>query len=110
MRASRCSTRRSSPRPPTFSSDAGGSSTLVYITRYYVAVEVIDAIRKYAPQAKILFCNADLHFLRQLRSALLNGSANAMAEAVKVRDQELAVMRKVDVTLSYNEVEHAVIS
>ena len=87
----------------------GREFEIIYITRYYVAAEVLDAVRRHAPQAKILFCNADLHFLRQLRSAVLNGSASAIEEAVKVRDDELSVMRRVDVTLSYNEVEHAVI-
>lgn len=78
----------------------------VYITRYNVAKNYIDLIRKNT-SAKIIFNNADLHFLRELRAALQNkGNLN---QALKTRDEELAVMRQVDVVLSYNEVEHAVI-
>jgi GT2 family glycosyltransferase/glycosyltransferase involved in cell wall biosynthesis len=87
----------------------GAEFDIIYITRYYVAQETIDLVRRYAPKAKILFCNADLHFLRELRSAILNKDQDKVANALKIRDEELAVMRRVDVTLSYNEVEHAVI-
>lgn len=69
----------------------------------------MNVIRHYAPQAKILFCNADLHFLRQLREAIQNKDSNAINAACNVREEELEVMRKVDITLSYNVVKHAVI-
>jgi glycosyltransferase involved in cell wall biosynthesis len=81
----------------------------VYIIRYYVAQEALDKVRQYAPRAKVLFNNCDLHFLRELRAALHTGSQEMLARAVSVRDEELQVMKKVDVVLSYNEVEHAVI-
>lgn len=78
----------------------------VYITRYNVAANYIDKIRANS-SAKIIFNNADLHFLRELRSALRKGED--LTKSIKTRDAELEVMRKVDVILSYNEVEHAVI-
>lgn len=81
----------------------------VYITRYYVAQEVLDVIRKHAPMAKILFNNADLHFLREIRAAKVADSAPLMEQARATRDLELGIIRKVDVALSYTEVEHSVI-
>ena len=87
----------------------GAEFDLVYITRYWVAERHLDAIRLHAPQAKILFNNADLHFLRELRAAIAAGNKDGVSQALQTRDAELAVMRKVDLVLSYNEAEHAVI-
>ncbi len=87
----------------------GAEFNVIYITRYYVAKDALDLVRRYAPQAKVLFCNADLHFLRLLRSASAQNDETKLAEAVRVREEELAVMRRVDAVLSYNDVEHAVI-
>ncbi len=93
-----------------FLKERGGEFDAVYITRYYVARDFLSIVRRYAPQAKVLFCNADLHFLRQLREALYHDSdPQRMLEAARTRDAELEIMRQVDVTLSYNSIEHAVI-
>lgn len=81
----------------------------VYITRFYVAREVIATLRKRAPQTKILFNNADLHFLRELRAGLANDDPERVAAARQTRDIELDVMAQADVVLSYNDTEHAVI-
>ncbi len=81
----------------------------VYITRYHVAADVIDQIRRVMPHAKVILNNADLHFLRQMRTALLTNDAEKLAEAQTVRQQELQAMCQVDLVLSYNEVEHSVI-
>ena len=80
-----------------------------YITRYYVAQTVLDQIRRLAPRARVLFNNADLHFLRELRTARSEGSADLMERARQTRLEEMEVIRNVDVVLSYNEVEHSVI-
>ncbi|MGI9211780.1 MAG: glycosyltransferase [Methylococcaceae bacterium] len=87
----------------------GREFDLVYITRYYIARNHISAVRQFAPQAKILFCNADLHFLREMRSAIQTGNHELLLKAETIRTEELAVMKEVDVTLSYNLTEHAVI-
>ncbi|MEP0315120.1 MULTISPECIES: glycosyltransferase [Alphaproteobacteria] len=88
----------------------GSEFDAFYITRYQIAAKFVDLVRKHAPQARVLFLNADLHFLRELRSAIVNKDSGRMNYAATVRDDELAVMRKVDVVLSYNEVEHSVIT
>lgn len=87
----------------------GQEFDLVYITRYYVAQEYVDKIRKFAPQAKIVMNNADLHFLRELRVALESKSKELVEKAVQTREIELATMRKVDLVLTYTDVEKAVI-
>jgi O-antigen biosynthesis protein len=87
----------------------GHEFDLIYVTRYSVAERHIDAIRRFAPRAKLIFNNADLHFLREVRDALAFKEPGRLERAVKTRDDELAVMLKVDLVLSYNDVEHAVI-
>jgi len=86
----------------------GKEYDLVYITRYDVAERHIDLVRKYT-NAKLLFNNADLHFLRELRANLVQGKID-LSDALATRDRELGLMRKVDAILSYNEAEHAVIT
>ncbi len=97
-----------------FLRERGREFELIYLTRYTVAAQALPLIQLHAPQARLLFCNADLHHLRQLRAARaegLQGEAGRRAlEAVEeVKRQELAVMRQVDLTFSYSEVERAVI-
>ncbi len=87
----------------------GGEFDLVYVTRHSVASKIISAVRKFAPQARILFNNADLHFLREMRAAIAADDKIAKKHAEKTRKKELRVMSQVDLVLSYNEVEHAVI-
>ena len=87
----------------------GAEFDFFYITRYSVAMRYIDAIRAAAPQAKILFCNADLHFLREVRAAMASRDPAMMEKAAETREIELGVIRRADVTLSYTEIEAAVI-
>ncbi|HXT07996.1 MAG TPA: glycosyltransferase [Roseiarcus sp.] len=87
----------------------GADFDFFYITRYSVAIRYIDAIRAAAPQAKIVFCNADLHFLREVRAAMASRDPAMMAKASETRELELDVIRRADVTLSYTETEAAVI-
>ena len=94
--------------------ERGGEFELIYITRYTVALQALPLIARHAPQARILFCNADLHHLRQLRAARaqeLEGAAaeRALEQVREVQRQELEVIGQVHLTLSYSEVEQAVI-
>jgi len=81
-----------------------------YITRYYVAADTVHLIREHSPKTRIILNNADLHFLRELRAAMSENDEARLEVMRDVRNQELAMMRNVDLVLSYNDVEHAVIS
>ena len=80
-----------------------------YITRYYVAQEVLGRIRALTPEARLVFNNADLHFLREIRAARAEDDAVALEKARQTRTEEMDLINKVDLVLSYNEVEHSVI-
>jgi hypothetical protein len=87
----------------------------IYITRYNVATHFIDFLKETAPKLPIIFNNADLHFLREIRSALATHSSiehtqHALANALNTKRLELDVISKADAVLSYNETEHAVIT
>ena len=92
-----------------FLSKRGREFSFIYITRHHVAQSVLPQLRHYAPTAKILLMLADLHFLRELRAALHNKNDEQLSQAVETRENELAVMRKVDLVLSYSDVEKTVI-
>jgi GT2 family glycosyltransferase len=92
----------------------GREFDLIYITRYTTAHDSLDVVRRRAPQAKVAFCNADLHYLRQLRAAWAQGlegdaAEQALAAVAVVKQQELQIISQVDLTLSYSDVEEAVI-
>ena len=95
--------------PQAFIEERGREFDAVYITRYGVAEPVLDTLRSVDPKLPVILNNADLHFLRQMRAALAAGDAERLAAAETVRAQELEVIGKVDLTLSYSPVEAAVI-
>ena len=77
-----------------------------YITRYEIAEKYLPAIRR-CSKAKLIFNNADLHFLREMRTAAVSGGS--LQSALKTRARELAVLVQADAVLSYNDAERAVI-
>jgi O-antigen biosynthesis protein len=91
-----------------FLKSRGSEFDLVYLLRYDIAEEGIPWIKKYT-RAKILFNNVDLHFLRELRAAFL-GTSNDIESSKRTKERETKVMQAVDAILSYNEIEHSIIT
>ncbi len=83
----------------------GSEFDVVLIARHYIAAKHIDAVRALVPNALVVFDTHDLHFLREERLAALEGSRAAEASAASSREAELALIRKVDVTLVVSPVE-----
>ena len=71
---------------------------------------LVDAVRTFAPKALVVFDTVDLHFLRTERQAELEGSAIARAAARAKREEELALIRKADVTLVVSPFEQALLA
>lgn len=92
-----------------FLSKRGTEFDAVYITRYQIALQIIPLARRHAPQAKVLFNLADLHFLRELRSSFTSGDKAKSEGARLIRQNELATIQLADLTLTYNEVEREII-
>ena len=80
------------------------------MSRHYIAVKHIDAVRAFAPKALVVFDTVDLHFLRTERQAELEGNALARASARAKRDEELTLIRKADVTLVVSPFEQTLLA
>jgi GT2 family glycosyltransferase len=82
----------------------GREFDVVVLSRHYVAAKHVDAVRRFAPQARVVFDTVDLHFLRAERQALLDGE-RAPAQADHERQQELDLVRRADLTLVVSPFE-----
>ena len=83
----------------------GDEFDVVILSRHYIAAKHIDAVRAFAPHALVVFDTVDLHFLREERLAELNDSSAAKRIAESKRKEELALIRKADLTLVVSPVE-----
>lgn len=95
--------------PDKFLEDRGSEFDVIYVTRYNVLQACFNSIIRNCGQAKIILCNADLHFLRELRAAARTQNPELLAKVKKTQEEEFAMMDKADVVISYNEIEHSVI-
>lgn len=87
----------------------GSLYDLVVIFRFTAAQRRLDAVRRFAPQAKVVLHTSDLHFLRLEREAALTGSAATREQAARTRQEELAIIRRVDATIVHSPVEERLI-
>jgi len=78
---------------------------LVLLVRPIVVERQIKAIRKYCPQAKVLFHTVDLHFLRMSREAALHGDKAKQRAAENMKHRELAAIRASDAAIVVSTVE-----
>jgi GT2 family glycosyltransferase len=77
---------------------------LVLLFRAPYGGQYIDAVRKYAPQAKVVFNTVDLHFLREIREEMLSGKGLKL-HAHLTRSDEISIMKKADRSVVVSEFE-----
>jgi len=82
---------------------------LVYLHRYTNASKYATMVRRYFPDCRIVYCVADLHFLRMERQAAIEGSAEAIAAAAAQRRTEMAAVQSVDYVIVHSPVEAAML-
>ncbi|WP_200375148.1 glycosyltransferase [Thiocystis violacea] len=90
---------------PAFLQRRGAEYELVILSRADVASQFIDAVKRYAPQARIWFDTVDLHFLREQREADLRGDPATLKRAAERKRQELDLMARTDLTLVVSSIE-----
>jgi GT2 family glycosyltransferase len=95
---------------PQILSQRGDRIDLVWISRYLVAASLVDAVRRYAPEALFVFDTVDLHYLRESREAQLKGGRELAARAALTQQKELDVVRSADVTLVVSDVEREILA
>ena len=89
--------------------ERGREFDLIVMARHYVAARHVETVRKFAPRALVAFDTVDLHFLRGERLAELDGGSGARMAARARREEELALIRSVDVTIVVSSVERDVL-
>ena len=97
-------------RPAAWLREHGPRFDVVMLSRHYVAAEFLPLVRRFAPQARVVFDTVDLHFLRELRGAELANDASLRRTAERTRDREFALMRQADTTLVVSPVEREMLS
>ena len=80
---------------------------LVYLHRYTNASKYAMMVRRYFPDCHIVYCVADLHFLRMERQASLEGGGYTAAAAQ--RRTEIAAMQSVDYVIVHSPAEAAML-
>ncbi|MEO6075733.1 MAG: glycosyltransferase, partial [Dokdonella sp.] len=85
--------------------ERGSEFDVILLSRHYIAVNYLDLVREYAPQARLLFDTVDLHYLREQREADLSDRDDLRRTAAQTRAQEIKMMRDSDITLVVSPVE-----
>jgi hypothetical protein len=65
----------------------------------------VSDVRRFAPQAALVFDTVDLHYVRMRRRAELEQRASLLAGAHVTKSRELAMIRGADMTLVVSEAE-----
>ena len=78
---------------------------LVYVHRYSNASKYAGMIRQHFPNARIIYCVADLHFLRLQREAAVQNDIGLREEADQLRQLEVSAMSFVDCVIVHSAAE-----
>jgi len=87
----------------------GSALSLVILSRANVASRYMGLVRKFCPNARIIFDTEDLHYLREQRQAEIEHSWILSACARVRKRQELGLTCMADYTLVVSEVEREVL-
>jgi len=88
----------------------GDGYDVAFLCRAPIAALYIDAIRRHAPRAKIVLNTSDLHYLRDVREAEIEGSPEKMEAALRWKAQELDVIGRCDHSIVMSDHELKVLS
>ncbi len=83
---------------------------VILVYRVGVMHKSLPLIRKFAPEALLLFHLADLHYLRMQRQALLEGNDALMNAAEELKEKELDAIRRSDCTITHSTFEAEILA
>lgn len=89
--------------------DHGARYDVALVYRVTTAAYILEPIRTFAPDAKIIFDTVDLHFLREEMAAKKSGAVADLENAKATRAQELAAMQASDATILLSASEDVLI-
>ena len=85
----------------------GPHAVAAWLCRPEDAEKTEPLMRRFAPQAKIIFDTVDLHYVREARRAELEQSEEIAALAAQYKVRELGLLERCDATLVVTEPERA---
>ena len=80
---------------------------VVYLHRVGAAITYLALVRQHMPQARVAFSVADLHHVRLARQAKVEKRPELMAEARRLRSQEIWAAQSADVVITHSSAEAA---
>ena len=83
----------------------GDRYELVVVSRFHIAKDMTETLRKLVPDAKFVFDTVDLQFLRTQREAELVDDQDLLDKAEEVKLAELALADSVDATIVVSSTE-----
>jgi len=87
----------------------GREFDVVIVSRANVAAGHMTMLRRFAPQARIVFDTVDLHFVREERQADFIQDQPRESAIVQRKQQELRLARRADLTLVVSPTEKAIL-
>ena len=88
---------------------SGDLFDIVILFRVRSAAKHIDHVRRFCPNAKIVFDTVDVHYLREERQAETENSAALRRHAAETKRIELETMRKADATILLSSAEYSIL-
>lgn len=102
-----CIDAGTSPTARGFFQSHGGEFDFVMLNRVSVVGPHMADIRRYCSKARLVFNTVDLHYLRELRDAELNGQSTEAA--LRLKAEELDIVRNSDATIVLSSAEHNIL-
>lgn len=106
----RCLTNKEIWSVEEFLAKAGERLDYVLLYRVHTARLNLPLVKKYAPQAKIVFDTVDLHYLRELRQAELSNDEASIKAAQYTKQAEFEMMRAADATIVLSRAEQEIVN
>jgi GT2 family glycosyltransferase/glycosyltransferase involved in cell wall biosynthesis/SAM-dependent methyltransferase len=85
--------------------ESGGRYDLALLFRPGVVERHVKTVRKYCPNAKVLFHTVDLHYLRMSREAQLLEDKSKLKAAEDMQQREIVAIRSVDASVVHSTAE-----
>ena len=82
---------------------------LVYLHRVSTAVDYTNLVRRYLPNSHVVYSVADLHHVRLIRQAVVEGREDLVAAARRVKEDELWAARAADAVITHSSTEAALL-
>jgi O-antigen biosynthesis protein len=87
----------------------GREIDLAIVSRLDVAARHMAAVRRFAPQAKVVFDTVDLHYVRAERTAQLTNNPAQLAAVADRKKKEIQLAYRADLTLVVSAIEKEIL-